>query len=391
MLEREGWRLYRLLITFTILLLLIGCSAEVESPLVTSNETSSLSSKPQASREAFFPSFASIVARAKPAVVNIATTQTIKTPEGHPFFGPGPFGENNPLEEFFRRFFPDMPKTLKRQSLGSGFVIDPQGIIVTNHHVVNRAEKIVVRLEKKEFEAQLLGSDPATDLAILKIRSSEELPILNFADSSQMQVGDWVIAIGNPFGLSQTVTAGIVSATGRVIGQGPYDDFIQTDASINPGNSGGPLLNLKGEVIGINTAIFSQTGGNIGIGFAIPSNIAHGITKELRTHGKVVRGWLGVAIQDLDEDLAKAFGLSEIQGALVAGVGAKTPADTAGLKRGDVIVSFREKSVKSAHDLSRKVAATEPGTKAAIEVIRKGKKQTLTAKIGEQPSKSDAQ
>jgi serine protease Do len=284
-----------------------------------------------------------------------------------------------------------MPKTLKRQSLGSGFVIDSQGIIVTNHHVVNQAEKIVVRLEKKEFEAQILGSDPATDLAILKIKPSKELPILDFADSSQMQVGDWVIAIGNPFGLSQTVTAGIVSATGRVIGQGPYDDFIQTDASINPGNSGGPLLNLNGEVIGINTAIFSQTGGNIGIGFAIPSNIAHGITEQLRAHGKVVRGWLGVAIQDLDEDLAKAFSLSEMQGALVADVEAGTPADTAGIKRGDVIVDFRGKSVKSAPDLSREVATTEPGTKAAIEIIRKGKKQTLTVKIGEQPSQSDAQ
>jgi serine protease Do len=376
-----------------MLLPLIGCSAEVESPLATSAETPSVSSKPQASRKASFlpSSFADIVAKAKPAVVNIATTQTIKTPQRHPFFEPNPFGEENPFEDFFRHFFPNEPKTFKRQSLGSGFIINPQGIIVTNYHVISQADEIVVRLEKKEFEAQVLGSDPATDLALLKIKSSKRLPTITFSDSSQLRVGDWVIAIGNPFGLSQTVTAGIVSATGRVIGQGSYDDFIQTDASINPGNSGGPLLNIKGEVVGINTAIFSQTGGNIGIGFALPSNLAHSITEELYAHGKVVRGWLGVAIQDLNEDLVKAFGLSQTEGALVAEVQAGTPADKAGIKRGDIIISFRGKPVKSAHDLSREVAATSPGTKAAVEVIRKGKKQTFTVKIGEQPSKSDAQ
>jgi serine protease Do len=371
---------------------LLGCSPpDAESPLATNTETSNVSSEPQVNREAFLPSFAAIVAQAKPAVVNIATTQTLKTPERQPFFGPSPFGENNPFEDFFRHFFPDTPKTFKRQSLGSGFVIDPQGIIVTNHHVIGQADEIVVRLEKEEFKAQVLGSDPATDLALLKIKPDKKLTTLSFADSSQLQVGDWVIAIGNPFGLSQTVTAGIVSATGRVIGQGPYDDFIQTDASINPGNSGGPLLNLQGEVIGINTAIFSQTGGNIGIGFATPSNLAHSITEELRANGKIVRGWLGVAIQDLNEELAKAFGLSEMQGALVADLQEGAPADKAGFKRGDVIVSFRGKSVKSAHDLSREVAATHPGVEAEVEIIRKGKKHTLTVEIGEQPSKFDAQ
>lgn len=372
-----------------ILLPLLSCSQKAD-PLL---ETSSVSSKPQANKESFLPSFADIAAQAKPAVVNIATTQTIKTPGGSPFFGPGPFGKDNPFNDFFRRFFPNEPKTFKRQSLGSGFIINSQGIIVTNYHVVNQADEIVVRLEKKEFEAQVLGSDPVTDLALLKVKSNKKLPTLTFSNSDKLRVGDWVIAIGNPFGLSQTVTAGIVSATGRVIGQGPYDDFIQTDASINPGNSGGPLLNIKGQVVGINSAIFSRTGGNIGIGFAIPSNLARDITEKLYAHGKIVRGWLGVAIQDLNEDLAKAFGLSEMKGALVADVQIGSPADKAGLKRGDVIVSFRGKPIQSTHDLSRTVATTDPGTKATIEIIRKGKKQTLTIEIGEQPqpSKSDAQ
>lgn len=384
LIKGKEWRVFLSFLVYTVLLLLLGCSSEGESPLATPTETSRAPSKPQASREALLPSFAAIVAKAKPAVVNIATTQTIETPEGHPFFGPDSFGEETPFEEFFRHFFPDMPKTFKRQSLGSGFVIDPEGLIITNHHVVDRAEKIIIRLEKKEFEAQILGSDPATDLAILKIKPERKLPTLSFGDSSQLQVGDWVIAIGNPFGLSQTVTAGIVSATSRVIGQGPYDDFIQTDASINPGNSGGPLLNLEGKVVGINTAIFSQTGANIGIGFAIPSNLSRDITGKLRTQGKVVRGWLGVVVQDLDKDLATAFDLPEVQGALVVDVKGEGPADKAGLKRGDVILSFGGKSVQSLQDLSREVAATEPGIKVPVEIIRQGKKQALTVEVGEQ-------
>jgi serine protease Do len=365
-----------------------GCSPEVDPALETNTTASDTTSKPQPDRTAaLLPSFAHIVTEAKPAVVNIATTQTVKTPTTPPFLGPSPFGGESPFEEFFRHFFPDTPRTFKRQSLGSGFVIDSRGIIVTNHHVVDQAEEIIIRLEEEEFKAKVLGSDPATDLAVLKIKTSRTLPTLSFGNSDQLQVGDWVIAIGNPFGLSQTVTAGIVSATGRVIGQGPYDDFIQTDASINPGNSGGPLLNARGEVIGINTAIFSQTGGNIGIGFATPSNLARDIAKKLQAKGKIVRGWLGVTIQELDEDLAKAFGLSEKQGALVADVEKGSPADKAGIRRGDVIMSFHGKPLKSIQDLSREVATADPGTKTEIEIIRKDKRQTLTAKIGEQPSK----
>lgn len=364
---------------------LLSCSPNQESqqpPETTNTTTSTLSTKPQPHREEASPlSFAPVAAEATPAVVNIATTQTIKAPATTPFFGPSPF------EEFFRHFFPERLRTFKRQSLGSGFIIDSHGIIVTNHHVVNQADEIFVRIKQAAFKAKVLGSDPVTDLAVLEIEPDEELPTLRFGDSSQLQVGEWVIAIGNPFGFSHTVTAGIVSATGRVIGQSPYDNFIQTDASINPGNSGGPLLNLKGEVIGINTVIFSQTGGNIGIGFAIPSNLANNITEKLRSGEKIVRGWLGVTIQNLSQDLAQAFDISEAQGTLIADVKEGSPADQAGLKRGDVIIGVNGIAVSSARDLSRKIAVVAPGTEIEIQVIRQGKQQTFTVEIGERPSR----
>lgn len=394
MLSVEGKRQRRLLsslICGVVLSLSMGCSPEAELPDKTNTTNaapSNIPAKPSSRQDgAPFPSFADVVAKVTPAVVNIATTQTVEAPAMPPFFGPGPFGGGSPFEEFFRHFFPDRPRTFKRQSLGSGFITDPQGIIITNHHVVDQADEILVRLKQEEFKAKVLGSDPATDLAVLKIEPDRDLPTLSFGDSSQLRVGDWVIAIGNPFGLSQTVTAGIVSAIDRVIGQGPYDDFIQTDASINPGNSGGPLLNLQGEVIGINTAIFSQTGGNIGIGFAIPSNLARDITEKLRSNGEIERGWLGVTIQDLDKDLAKAFGISEAAGALIANVEKGSPADQAGLKRGDVIVGVDGVPIASVRDLSRKVAAIDPDTEVEFQIIRKGKQQTLTVEVGERPSR----
>jgi serine protease Do len=325
-------------------------------------------------------------------VVNIATTQTVKAPSVEEWFGPffGPPGEGSPFEEFFRRFGPPVPKTFKRRSLGSGFVLEPNGTIVTNHHVIDQAEEIVVRLasRSKDYKARVIGSDPKTDLALLRIEPDHELPVLRLGDSDRIRVGDWVVAIGNPFGLEKTVTAGIVSATGRTIGQGPYDDFIQTDASINPGNSGGPLLNLQGEVIGINSAIFSRTGGNLGIGFAIPSNLARSVLQQLEERGKVVRGWLGIVIQEVTEDLAKSFGLEEPVGALVSDVQKGGPADKGGIERGDVILSYRGKRVESSRDLPRMVADTPPGTRVEIEVRRGDRTRTLQVEVGEMPAET---
>ncbi|MFQ5744524.1 MAG: trypsin-like peptidase domain-containing protein, partial [Acidobacteriota bacterium] len=261
------------------------------------------------------PSFAAIARAARPAVVNVSTTHTVRT-QGFPGFGPGPFGEQDPFSEFFRRFFGPMPpRSFTQRALGSGVIIDRHGYIVTNAHVVKNADKIVIKLEdKREFDTKVVGIDGKTDVALLKIHAPENLTVAPLGDSDALQVGDWVVAIGNPFGLSETVTAGIVSAKGRVIGEGPYDDFIQTDASINPGNSGGPLLDLHGTVVGINSAIFSRGGGNIGIGFAIPSNIVHVIMDQLIRFGEVRRGHIGLEVQELNVELAQAFGLDRKRG-----------------------------------------------------------------------------
>jgi serine protease Do len=296
--------------------------------------------------------------------------------------GPGPFGGED-FEEFFRRFFGTPPQNQPR-SLGSGFLISDDGHIITNNHVVSEAAKITVRLsDKEEYEAKVIGTDEKTDLALIKINAKHTLSQLPLGKSGDLQVGDWVIAIGNPFGLEQTVTAGIVSAKGRVINAGPYDDFIQTDASINPGNSGGPLLNLKGEVVGINTAIFSSGGGNIGIGFAIPIDQARVIVEQLKAKGKVTRGWLGVSIQSVTPELAKSFGLKEPIGALVAEVTKDGPADKAGVHRGDVITTFNGTTVKDSHELPALVARTPVGEKAEVVVLRNGKEQSISVKLGE--------
>lgn len=321
------------------------------------------------------PAFAELAKTLKPAVVNISSKQETRRPHMR-----SPFGEeDDPFQEFFDRFFGHRSPRRQRPSLGSGFIIHSTGYIVTNNHVVEDATEIRVTLaSKEEYDATLIGRDPKTDIALLKVESATPLPTVPFGSSDQLAVGDWVLAIGNPFGLGHTVTAGIVSAKGRIIGAGPYDDFIQTDASINPGNSGGPLFNMKGEVIGINTAIVAS---GQGIGFAIPSDMAKEVLLQLHDEGKVTRGWLGVAIQRLSPDLVKAFNLKDTQGALVADVVSDSPADAAGLERGDIIIGFNGHKVTGSSELPRMVAALAPGTKVRVDIIRGGNPLTLAVTL----------
>lgn len=325
-------------------------------------------------------SFSGLAKKASQSVVNISTVKVIKGRGQTPFS----FGPNDPFKDFFDRFYRDqIPKEHRQRSLGTGLIIDKDGYILTNNHVVEKTDEIKVMLaDKKEFTAKIIGRDPKTDLALIQIKADSTLEPLPLGDSDKLEVGDWVVAIGNPFGLGNTVTAGIVSAKYRQIGAGSYENFIQTDASINPGNSGGPLLNTAGEVVGINTAIFSQSGGSIGIGFAIPINMVKDLLPQLKK-GKVVRGWLGVMIQKITSDLKDKLDLKDEKGALVADVTKDGPADKAGLKRGDVIVSFDGKKVKEMKDLPYMVASTPVGKKVNVEVIRKGKKKSLMVKIGE--------
>ncbi|MBI2986937.1 MAG: DegQ family serine endoprotease, partial [Deltaproteobacteria bacterium] len=305
--------------------------------------------------------------------------------EGVQGFG-SPFGEEDPFGDFWRKFFGGpLPRGPQRQkSLGSGFIIDRDGSILTNNHVVENAEKITVRLaDEREFEAKVVGKDSKTDIAVIKINAKGNFSVPPLGDSDQLDVGEWVMAIGNPFGLDNTVTAGIVSAKGRHIGAGPYDNFIQTDASINPGNSGGPLINLRGEVVGINTAIFSRTGGNIGIGFAIPINLVKELLPQLKGKGKVTRGYLGVLIQKVTPDIAESLGVDRARGALVANVSRDGPAEQAGVKVGDVIVEFDGKEIKESNDLPIIVARTPVDKKVKLKVLRDKKEMTLTVAVGE--------
>jgi len=328
------------------------------------------------------PSFATLAAQASPSVVYIKVTAVEKTTEEGPGFGPNPFGPGGP-PFFGRPPFPGPPQGReRRQGSGSGFIIRKDGIIITNNHVVEDAKEIMVTLtDKREYKAKVLGRDPKTDLAVIKADIKGDLPVAELGDSDSLQVGDWVMAIGNPFGLNNTVTAGIVSAKGRSIGAGPYDDFIQTDASINPGNSGGPLFNERGEVVGINSAIFSQSGGNIGIGFAIPINLAKKLVPELEEHGSITRGWLGVSIQKVTPELASSLGLADSRGALVAEVTGESPAAKSGMERGDVIVGFNGKKVEESSALPRLVAETAVGKTVPVEVVRNGKTKTLEVTI----------
>jgi len=336
-----------------------------------------------------FPqSFADLAEKVQPAVVNISTTSTVTVP-GNPFrhfLGPGQGNQgdqNDPFGDFFKNFFDQNPdRKMKQQSLGSGFIINKDGFIITNNHVVDKADEIKVKLsDGREFKAKVIGRDPKTDLALIKISSVfKDLPVLELGDSDKMRVGDWVLAVGNPFGLEHTVTQGIISATGRVIGSGPYDNFLQTDAPINPGNSGGPLVNLKGEVIGINSAIVP---GGQGIGFAIPSALAKTIMAQLKEKGKVVRGWIGVTIQTVTPDLAKSFGMKEAKGALVGDVVKDGPAEKGGIKTGDIIIAFDGKNVKTSNDLPRLVAETPVGKSVELTIIRESKEVRISVKIEE--------
>ena len=330
---------------------------------------------------------AAIVKRVISAVVHISVEKTVNRNQPQPEKLPDFFDD-----EFFRRFFqPRMPREFKQRSLGSGSIVDKKGFILTNNHVVEGADKIIVKLpDGREFEAKLVGADPGTDLAVVKIEG-DDLPIAKLGNSDQIEVGESVIAIGNPFGLEQTITAGIVSAKGRsALGVTAYEDFIQTDASINPGNSGGPLINLKGEVVGVNTAIFSRSGGNQGIGFAIPINMARVVMESLINSGRVVRGFLGVVIQNVTDELAAAMGLESKSGVLISHVGPETPAGRAGIRQGDVITLFNRRSVKTSNELRNAVAAIKPGTAVPVNLVRNGKTISLKVKIGEQPSDMSA-
>jgi serine protease Do len=326
-------------------------------------------------------SFADQVEQLSPAVVNISTTTIVSEGPGMdmPQFPPG-----SPFEEFFKNFG-DENRQRRASSLGSGFIIDAEGIVVTNFHVIENAEEITVTLsDETSFTAKVLGQDQKTDIAVLKIDPGDTaLTAVPFGDSDSLRVGDWVLAIGNPFGLGGTVTAGIVSARGRDIGNGPYDDFIQTDASINRGNSGGPLFNTDGEVIGINTAIFSQSGGSVGIGFAISSNLAKRVTKQLVEFGTTRRGWLGVFIQEVTSDIAETLGLEGSGGALVSSVNENSPADIAGFEPGDVILSFDGKKIERMRDLPRIVAETDIGATVVVEIFRGGRLSTVEVTLGE--------
>jgi len=329
------------------------------------------------------PSFAAIAKKTMPVVVNISTISQRSSRSG----------SNDPIEDFFNRFFGESAPRDNQRSLGSGIIISKDGEILTNYHVVRNADVIKVKLaDQTEHEARLIGKDGRTDLALIKLRkTSSNLPFARLGVSSQLDVGDWVMAIGNPFGLEHTVTAGIVSAKGRVIGAGPYDNFIQTDASINPGNSGGPLINATGEVVGVNSAIFSQSGGNVGIGFAIPIDLARKVAEQLRKNGRVVRGWLGVRAQDLPPATAATLGHFKHPSdlAIVTAVTDSSPAAEAGIKTGDVIVEFNGKAVPRSHDFRSIIADTPPGQKIILKIFREKKEQTVAVKIGELPDDGD--
>jgi serine protease Do len=336
-------------------------------------------------------SFSDLAKKVTPAVVNIQTTQTMA--ERGQDMPDMPFPPGSPFEEFFKHFGPfggEGAPEGPMNALGSGFVIDTDGHVVTNNHVVQSADKIQIKFgDGREFDAVLIGSDPETDLALLKIESDETLPYVEWGNSDELEVGDWVMAVGNPFGLGGTVTAGIVSARGRDIRSGPYDDFIQTDAAINRGNSGGPMFDLDGNVVGINTAIYSPSGGSVGIGFAIPSALAQNVVAQLMEDGSVERGWLGVRIQPVTPEIADALGLDATSGALVAGLLPDSPA-TGALRQGDVIVGFGGAPVAELRDLTRSVAAISAGETVDVEIWRDGSRETVVVEIGARPGQQMA-
>ena len=341
------------------------------------------------------PDFTQLADKHGAEVVNISVTQSMRSNAGMSPFG-GLEGDEQ-LQEFLRRFgIPNMPgmpgqngepqPDYKSQSLGSGFIISSDGYILTNAHVVNGADEVIIKLsDKREFKAKIVGTDKRTDVALIKIDATG-LPKANIGDPSKLKVGEWVAAIGSPFGLENTMTAGIVSAKGRALPQENFVPFIQTDVAINPGNSGGPLYNLNGEVVGINSQIYSRSGGSMGLSFSIPIDVAIDVSNQLKASGKVTRGWLGIAIQELTKELAESFGMKNTNGALVAGVEKNSPAEKGGLEAGDVIVKFDGKTIITSADLPRAVGATKPGKVAAVEILRKGNAKTLNVGVGEMPN-----
>ncbi len=376
-----------------------------KSIIFASNKTNSDTSVVEAA-QSFEKIFAQVVEQVKPAVVSITSVKSFKhkrerqrempRDRNHP--QPQPRQEQEQFRDFWDFFGDDFfdkylkprypEEDFKVQGLGSGVIVDSEnGYIVTNNHVVENADELTVALgDRREFKGTIVGTDPQTDIAIVKIEG-KDLPFAKLGNSDSIKVGQWAIAIGNPFGLSQTVSVGVISAMGRAnVGVAQYEDMIQTDAAINPGNSGGPLVNLSGEVIGINTAIFTRSGGYQGIGFAIPVNMVKIVMKDLIEKGKVTRGWLGVAIQDISPDLAKSFEVAIAEGVIISDVQENSPAKEAGLERGDIIIKFNDKPIRDVNHLRNTVAQTEAGKKVKITVLREGNEKTLTVKIGEQPS-----
>jgi serine protease Do len=332
------------------------------------------------------PSFADLVANAAPAVVRVSVEGQTRVQEIPPEL------RGSPLEEFFRRFGGagrEIPRRMRGQ--GSGFIVDPAGFVVTNNHVVGQADRVTVELSSgRQLRARVIGGDPQTDIALLKIESEAGFPTVPWGNSEALRVGEPVLAMGNPFGLGGSATSGIVSARGRQIGAGPYDDFIQTDAPINPGSSGGPLFNIAGEVVGVNTAIFSPSGGNIGIGFAVPSSLARRVVEDLREHGRVERGWLGVSLQPLDRELAKALGTKAEGGALIAATEPDTPAARGGLQAGDVVIRFGDRPVRSPRDLATAVADAKPGDQVIVTISRDGNQREQRVVLGAPPDRRQA-
>ena len=385
----------RTLLPGTLVALLVAIAAGagyvLHGVVPTPGERGATASRPAAGptpAEGLQAGFAGVAEHVRPAVVNLGTIQKARAPRSP---GPQPGREDPFFQDFFKQFFgPEGPgggSEFRRPGLGSGVIFDKRGLVLTNFHVIKGADEITVKLsDKREYRGQILGTDPKTDLAVIRFQPDHELTIATLGNSDALRVGEWAIAIGNPFGLDQTVTVGVISATGRSdVGVATYENFIQTDASINPGNSGGPLLNLKGEVIGINTAIFSQSGGSIGIGFAIPINMVRRVVDQLVDKGKVVRGWLGVSLQPLSPELAESLGVTEKQGALVASTVPGGPAAAAGLQQNDVILAYDQTRVENYQHVQRLTADTKAGTKVVLQVLRKKQKVAVTVTVAEAP------
>ena len=373
--QKQPSFIFRTLVFFVLGMLFLTSTV----PLASADEDSDFLSRSS-------KAFTSVVKKVMPAVVHIRVEKTVKNTGG--FGGDDDFYNNPFFQQFFGPQFRQQPRQFKQQGQGSGFIISKDGEILTNNHVVEGADSITVILsDKQQVKAKLIGADPETDIALLKIDDGDNLPVVPLGDSDALEVGEWVIAIGNPFGLSQTVTVGVVSAKGRnQVGINDYENFIQTDAAINPGNSGGPLLNIHGEVIGINSALYTKTGGYMGIGFAIPINMVKTVEAQLNAKGKVTRGWVGVAIQNVDENLAKSFNLKKAEGILISEVQHGSPAEKAGLKQGDVILRLNNTPLDDANDLRNQISLLSPGSKAGLQIIRDGKTQDIEITIGEQPA-----